>query len=63
METEKSKVKRMTDEEYKAWWRSFLDELRARPQDKLSPLAKHWLEMDGKEREWEMVGSWEEVFG
>ena len=53
----------MTDEEYKAWWRSFLDELRARPQDKLSPLAKHWLEMDGKEREWEMVGSWEEVFG
>lgn len=45
--------KKLTDEEYKAWWRGFLDHLRTLPEDKLSPVAKYWLKMDGKENEWD----------
>ena len=46
--------KKLTDEEYKAWWRGFLDHLRTLPEDKLSPVAKWLLERDGKESEWEV---------
>lgn len=43
---------KLTDEEYKEWKKYFFNYLRSLPEDQLSPIAKRWLERDGKESEW-----------
>lgn len=49
--TEKERTGR-TKEQRERDYQALMERLRNTPEDKLTPLAKYWLEMDGKESEW-----------
>ena len=37
-----------------AWWGEFIEKLKNTPEEKLTPIAKMWIENYGKESEWEV---------